>query len=238
MESLKHEYRQFLHENFKGLRPSKPLFYNWDLGIRFNLQTGSVSNSTRQILDGEGNLIPQIGDTETDEYFIQVTNRSTTIFKTVFDNSDKVILVLMDYKHKRRKIRQSNFVFRQIADLKKNEIAYTREHRLYDPSDKLDIRNIALVKITPDKINFKNILMAICHKDFPPRHPRLDNNGFFSDKEIYFINLDKKMILHMYDDRGLDIIAVEKESLRTIYEKHNDWILEYGRNKVDNQFKS
>lgn len=235
--TTKQEYRQFLNVNFKGLRLRKPLFYSWNFGLRFELQTGEMSNSIRQILDEEGNVIPQIGDTDTDEYFQEVTRRASTIFQTAFDNSDKVFLVFMDYKYKRRKIKFSNFTFRQIDNLQKTEINYSKEFRLYEPNDKFDIRNIAIIKSITNRINYKSILTAIGHTDFPPRKPMLDNNGFLTSKEIYFVNIDKKLIFHMYDDRGLDLISSNKETLRPIYNKHNAWILDYDRKRIDKQFE-
>ncbi|WP_194778643.1 DUF3885 domain-containing protein [Pararhodonellum marinum] len=235
--TTKQEYRQFLNDNFKGLRLRKPLFYSWDFGLRFDLQTVETSNSSRQILDGEGNVIPHVGDTDTDEYFQVVTKRASTIFKTVFDNSDKVFLVFMDYKYKRRKIRFSNFTFKQIDNLQKTEISYSKELRLYEPDDKFDIRNIAIIKLTADRIDYKNILTAIGHTDFPPRQPRLDQNGFLTGKEFYFVNIDKRLIFHIYDDRGLDIISSDKETLRPIYKQHNDWLLDNDRERIDKQFK-
>ena len=214
--TTKQEYRQFLNDNFKGLRLRKPLFYSWDFGLRFDLQ---------------------VGETNTDEYFQEVTRRASTIFQTAFDNSDKVFLVFMDYKYKRRKIRFSNFTFNQIDSLEKTEINYSKEFRLYEPDDKFDIRNIAIIKLTAYRIGHKNILTAIGHTDFPPRQPRLDQNGFLTGKEVYFVNIDKKLIFHMYDDRGLDIVSADKETLRPIYKKHNDWILDYDREQIDKQFE-
>lgn len=237
MQSIKQEYRQFLNDNFKGLRLRKPLFYSWDCGLRFDLQTGETFNSSRQILDGEGNVIPQIGDTDSDEYFQEVIRRASTVFQSAIDNSDNVFLVFMDYKYKRRKIKFSNYTFKQVDNLKKTEICYIKEKRLYEPNDKFDIRNVAIIKLTADRINYKNILTAIGHTDFPPRQPRLDNNGFLTGKEVYFVNIDKKHIFHMYDDRGLDLISADKEMLKAIYKKHNDWILEYNRKQIEKKFE-
>ena len=141
------------------------------------------------------------------------------------------------YKYKRRKIRFSNFIFRQIDDLQQGDISYSKEFRLYEPYDKFDIRNIAIVKLTADRIDYKNIITAISHTDFPPKEPRLDQNGLLTGKEIYFVNIDKKLIFHMYDDRGLDIISADKEILRLIYKQHNDWILNYDRERIDKQFE-
>lgn len=235
--TTKQEYREFLKDNFKGLRLRKPLFYSWNFGLRFDLQTGETFNSSRQILDEEGKVIPHVGDTDTDEYFQEVMKRASTIFQTAFDSSDKVFLVFMDYKYKRIKIRFSNFTFKQIDNLEKSEISYSKEFRLYEPNDKFDIRNIAVIKLTTDRIDYRNILTAIGHTDFPPRSPRLDQYGFRTRKEIYFVNIDKKLIFHMYDDRGLDVVSADKETLRPIYKKHNDWILDYDREQIDKQFE-
>lgn len=216
MLTIKQEYHQFLDTNFKGLKIRKPLFYSWNFGLRFDLQ---------------------VGKTNTEEYFKEVLNRTSTIFEATFDNSDNVFMVFMDYKYKRRKVRLSNFVFKQIENLKKSEISYSKEKRLYEKNDKFDIRNVAICKLTTNRINYKSILSAIGNTDFLSRQPRLDQKGIFTSKEVYFININKKLIFHMYDNRGLDLISTNRETLRHIYQKHNNWILDYDRENIDNQFK-
>jgi hypothetical protein len=37
----------------------------------------------------------------------------------------------------------------------------------------------------------------------------------------------------MYDDRGVDIITSDVETLRQIYTRFNDWILEFNRKEID-----
>ncbi|QQT28753.1 DUF3885 domain-containing protein [Sphingobacterium multivorum] len=215
MQTTKQEYRQFLQDHFKRLNLRAPLFYNSDFGLRFDLQ---------------------VGETNTEKYFQNVIRRATTIFQNAFDDSDNVFLVLMDYKYKRRKIRFSNFIFKQIQDLHTGEIIFLKEIGLYEPHDKFDIRNIGVIKLTLGRINHKTILLAIANQDFPSRFPRLENNHIISNKEIYFINISKKLILNMYDDRGLDVVATDIETLRPIYEKHKDWILAYDREQIEKLF--
>jgi hypothetical protein len=43
---------------------------------------------------------------------------------------------------------------------------------------------------------------------------------------VYFLNPGSDVLLHMYDDRGLDIIAVTKEPLIRISRQFPDWILD------------
>lgn len=37
----------------------------------------------------------------------------------------------------------------------------------------------------------------------------------------------------MYDNRGLDIMAPDVETLRPIYIRFNDWILAFNREEID-----
>lgn len=147
-----------------------------------------------------------------------------------------VLFVIMDYKYKRAKIRSGNFCFKQIRDLSGHEIAYLKVHKLYDPNDSLDVRNVTVVKSDIERIDYKNILKAIGNTDFTQRQPRLDKNGVFTSKEVFFLNIDRKLIFHMYDDRGLDIIASDVEQLRPIYNKYNSWLLNSNREKIDGLF--
>lgn len=210
MKISKQEYRQFLKDNFEELNLQKPLFYNWNKAIRFDSQIVSV----------------------TEEYFHEVVKRASTIFQSVFESSDEMFLIFADYKHKRRKIRFSNYVFKQVKNLKKEDVCYTKEKKVYFSG----VMNIGIIKTTIDNINYKNILTAIANTNFQSREPRLDKESFFTSKEVYFINIDKKLIFNMYDDRGFDIIATDKETIRPIYEKYNNWILDYDREKIDKLF--
>jgi hypothetical protein len=49
---------------------------------------------------------------------------------------------------------------------------------------------------------------------------------------VYFLNPATAMIVHMYDDRGLDIIAATRESLRPMYRTFNDWVLDFDRERI------
>ena len=216
MKTLKQEYIEFLSDSFfKGFQLRKPLFYNWDFGLRFDLQ---------------------IGETNTDEYFHEVVGRSATLFEIAFDRHDRVYFVLMEREFKRNKIRFSNYAFHQLSGLLKSEINYTKATNLYYPNDKFDKHNIAIIKLGPERINYRNIFTAIAHSDFPQRKPRLDGLGMFTSKEVYFVNIDKKLVFNMYDDRGLDIIASDLETLRPIYTKHKNWLLEYDKTQIDKIF--
>ena len=214
--TLKQKYREYIDSNFPRLEIRKPLFYNWNIGLRFDLQVGKIN---------------------TDEYFRIVQMRAVELFESSFFPEDNIFMVFNDYKWKRQKIRFKNYTFTQVKNLQKENVSYRKISRLYESDDKFDNWNQAIIKTRIDKVNYKNIIAAIKHRDFPPRQPRLDRSRFLSSKEVYFINLDRPLIYNMYDDRGLDIIASNVKTIEPIYEKYNDWILEYDRELINKQMK-
>jgi hypothetical protein len=40
----------------------------------------------------------------------------------------------------------------------------------------------------------------------------------------------------MYDDRGLDLVANDQDTLRGIYRKFNSWVLDYDRKRMESIF--
>ena len=214
--TLKQKYRQFIDSNFPRLEIRKPLFYNWNIGLRFDLQ---------------------VGKTNTEEYFKIVQTRANELFESSFLPEENIFVVLNDYKWRRQKIRFNNYTFTQIKNLQKDNVSYRKISQLYEPDDKFDNWNQAIIQTKVDKVNYKNIIAAIGHTDFPPRQPRLDRSGFLSNKEVYFINLDRPLIYNMYDDRGLDIITSDIKTIEPIYKKYYDWILDYDRELIDKQMK-
>ncbi|MGA3344492.1 MAG: DUF3885 domain-containing protein [Terracidiphilus sp.] len=55
---------------------------------------------------------------------------------------------------------------------------------------------------------------------------------------VYVIDPSARIIMHMYDDRGLDVIATELPTLRSMFERFSEWILENCRHKVEFRFGS
>ena len=49
---------------------------------------------------------------------------------------------------------------------------------------------------------------------------------------VYFLNPAKEIIVHMYDDRGLDVIAASKRTIVPIYRTFSDWVLEFDREQI------
>jgi hypothetical protein len=54
----------------------------------------------------------------------------------------------------------------------------------------------------------------------------------------YIIDDRAKLLMHMYDDRGLDVIATSHATLLPMYEQFGDWILDNQRHRITFRFKN
>jgi hypothetical protein len=54
----------------------------------------------------------------------------------------------------------------------------------------------------------------------------------------YAIDHRTKIIMHMYDDRGLDVIAANASALLPVYDRFSDWILDNQRHRIEFRFKN
>lgn len=54
---------------------------------------------------------------------------------------------------------------------------------------------------------------------------------------VYLLHPNENILYHLYDDRGLDVVAKDKRMLYPLYETFNDWILDYDRETIDHIFK-
>lgn len=214
MQTTKQEFKQFFKQYFEDFEVRIPMFYLWDIGLRFDLQkvfTNPVSP-------------------DNDAYFKECLFRAIQIFETAFEPTDEIYLIIYSFKRKKHKIRRGNFIFKQIKDLDFANIFFRRINQLYEPGDRTDRWNRAIILTEINKIDYEQILEGQINTDFWKRSPRIC-------EEVFFVNINKRIVFNIYDDRGLDIIATDIEAIRPIYEKHKDWILSRNREKIELQFK-
>lgn len=212
--------QSFLDQSFHGLELAPPLFYSWESGLRFEIAN------------------PKLSYTEPG-YLAQAFERSKSLFDAVFDVEDEILFVadIATWRHSpfihkkpiniyRKYIRQANALY----DLKLQVLETTEEE-----DDEIATFRFSYACRKKD-IRYPQLLQAICYEDFG--HPStILKNQKGSSCQIYFVNLSKKLIYHLYDDRGCDIIAADKDEMEYLYEKYNDWILDYDREKIDALFK-
>jgi hypothetical protein len=53
---------------------------------------------------------------------------------------------------------------------------------------------------------------------------------------VYFIDIERKLLVHPYDDRGMDIVGLNTDLLSQLYVQFNQILLEYDRSTMDSTF--
>lgn len=204
----------YLKEHFNNIPLESPLFYNAQIGIRFELG------------------LPYRGIDEP-SYFACLCTRSSKIFREVFSQDEDILIVVKSYRSV-----EPYYCYNQGEDIFpkyiKNEKLYSHvnsietEKYIEDNGDLSGISYQHTLLCKREDIDYIGIIEAKAHQDFAI-------SPYISDG-VFFINLHKHIIFYMYDDRGMDLIAESKENLVPIYKKFNDWILDYDKERIDDIF--
>lgn len=209
--------KEYMLETFPNLELRPPLFYNGDIGIRFKL---GVNYDCTNIY-------------ENCPYLEGVYNRAITLFQSLHSKTDDMYIVVdvNDYadgetfKHKlnifSKYVKEKSDLFK----LQKNTIPYVFPE---DDEDGLYKTHRFTLKCKVSDLKYIPMLKAICNQDMGIK-PRIFHR-------VYFININKNTIFHIYDDRGCDVLATSPNTIRNMYHTYNDCILEYDRNKIDKVF--
>jgi hypothetical protein len=97
------------------------------------------------------------------------------------------------------------------------------------PYDEAPYR-LTWTRLSPSAFNAGRMFQAIANRE-QPGVPKIASG-------VYVIEPNSKLIMHMYDDRGLDIIATDLSALRPLFENFRDWILDNQRHRVAFRFKT
>lgn len=203
----------FMNENFPNLELRPPVFYSWKIGIRFELGVDYDSDFAY----------------ENSPYLQGVYKRSITLFKSLHSNNDDIYIVVdvSDYADD-FKLKSKTF----SRYIKKKSVLYGLNQKtiIHDDDEEGTYKTHRFtLKCKTSDFNYIPMLKAICNQDMGIR-PSIFNM-------VYFININRKTIFHVYDDRGCDLVATSPETIRDVYDNYNDWILAYDRNEIDGVFK-
>ncbi len=209
--------KEYMLETFPNLELRPPLFYSWAIGIRFRL---GVNYDCTNIY-------------ENCPYLEGVYNRAITLFQFLHATEDDIYIVVdvddyadgETFKHKlnifSKYVKEKSDLFK----LQKNTIPYVFPE---DDEDGVYKTHRYTLKCKVSDLKYIPMIKAICNQDMGIK-PRIFHM-------VYFININKNTIFHIYDDRGCDVLATSPNTIRNMYHTYNDWILEYDRNKIDKVF--
>lgn len=206
---------ELLLSNFEGIELKSPFFYNAPVGIRFNVG-GDIDMAEKRVK--------------------QVKHRAVTLFNEVNQDKDNIYFVLfMDSWDEHRVSSFENDVIQvfetfinglDVKQVFKKEQDY-RYKEMDEDDDTVTIRYCAKLKVKD--LDIDKLILEIANRT-------IANQVSSIVGDIFLVNETTKVIFYLYDDRGLDIVAVNKEKLKSIYEKYNDWILDYDRERINEIF--
>lgn len=219
---------QYLHNAFPGLTLAPSLYHQWSIGIHFELGTGIYQ------LKDDGSL--------NRERFDCVYNQALSIFNELFSDLDEIFLVTNVYLHRSNTIKKNRIKIYDRYVKNKKLKCHLRQETLpyvFDADEVDDYYTCRFsLKCGKQDLKFPLLIKAACNEDFPLK-PRFDKKwGPGSNyPDVFFINMTKNVIFFIYDDRGCEVIATNKETIFPLYKKYGDWIDEYSREEIIKRFK-
>lgn len=185
-----------------------PIYYNCHYGIRFEIGVGDVYNK---------DMLPR------KEYVEHALSRAMTIYNNGI-KSPGLLMWEVYPQNEEDKHNLQNIFLRKIAPI------LPQEESSQDVNNDGDI-----IKQTQIYWDLKKSQIPIS-KVF--REVILGDLGGLQDfvSSIYLFDIENHVMLHLYDDRGLDIVAHDKNTLMPLYQKLNTWILNYDRKQIDKTF--
>jgi hypothetical protein len=52
----------------------------------------------------------------------------------------------------------------------------------------------------------------------------------------YIVDLPSRLLAHVYDDRGMDVVAMERGPLQSLHAEYRPWLLDYDIDRMDATF--
>lgn len=211
------QLKDFMNDNYPNLELRPPLFYSWDIGIRFELGLEWKSGY----------------DYPNNPYVLGCYKRAITLFESLHPPTEDIFVVMdvndfdkgKNFKHQLKNF--PRYVKKSLLfKLKHQELPYIFPE---DDEERMFKTHRFTLKCKTSDFKYVPLLKAICNKDLGLK-PNIPHR-------VYFININRKTIFHVYDDRGCDLLATSPTTIKDVYIRYNDWILNYDRLEIDKVFK-
>jgi hypothetical protein len=202
-------YRSQIESQFQGKAFERPLFYKHSGGLRFELSEG-------------GTMLEQ---------FLVALQKATEICSEIFLERETITLCLRlwvheNYFHIRKTLTELNKV--GISIPKKREIWLETIDTSELSDDDVPLWNVSIVFEIPKNL-LQNILWCALSCDMGWIQPKVS-------AMFYMFNLEAKIMIWPYDDRGMDVVGPNPAALERLYIQFSTYLLEYDREVMDQTF--
>jgi hypothetical protein len=171
----------------------------------------------------------------TEERLNQVYHRVTSIFESVFNDRGSIYMLIKDSEQIDPMFGNTtpNYLYELLKNQPSDSEILTEVIEDEDVdgnpvSTEVKVKHSVLLT-TIGKIDYKRILEGIANYE-QGREPSIGQS-------VYFIDNNRDIIFYMYDDRGCIVFSDSTPKIRYLYERYNDWIVDYWRSHIDQLFK-
>lgn len=189
------------------------VFYKIEYALRFELGGEDVSTS-RPL-----------------KRFIQAFDRGKTVAAELFGGSQSVWMLTSEYggaKPRRKRLKPYKVCGLKRMDFQHLGAVSQRDNPDIDDEDGELFRHWDAVELT-DRDQLNEVLWLALGGELGIQPA--------SGADIYFVDFSKGLVLHPYDDRGMDVASIYKEDLSSLYKARKDWLLEYEMERMQALFE-
>lgn len=205
----------------ESIKLERPMYYKNEFSLRFELgppEIGLWIDRDREIIN--------------EEYFRVAFQRALSIFQSAFLPDDEIKICYQIYSDGRKKIRKGDYFFKLVKNVMCKQVAFTDHREIY--SDDLERKSyhwkrVTISNLLASELDSKIIIETLINTDFGIRGRNLRG-------ELYIVNCTKGLVFNIYDDRGLDIVSENKDTLTPIYHEQNSLLLGYNKEYMDSVF--
>ncbi len=154
------------------------------------------------------------------DHFVSAFDRARVIAHKIFENTDKIVVIQSVYVEEGQS--SQKVILKSLKDcgIKLN----TGVEFLALPAETDEELGRSFMAYTTDKKFLDSLLWGILAQELGIR-PKLLGS-------FYLVNFETQVLIHPYDDRGMDIISPSKVLLKSLFDKFEDWLLEYDLKKM------
>lgn len=208
--------RQRLLDRF-DVKSLDALFYETPIALRFELGGD---------WEVEGRQVPRM---------LQAVDRARAITEAVFAGSTTVKAVIQTWGHRRPGPR--NVVFRRLAAMGFTAAPHYEGRYRHPDEDAADPYDQFFLSEATDAEDRATLIWdaCACEIGIGPSSPFI-SVGSFNQFRSLLVDFERGLLVNVYDDRGMDVLAIDREALRPIYARFNAWLLDYDRAAMDANF--
>lgn len=161
------------------------------------------------------------------EIGIERVSRAAKIYEFAFASAQECVLASTDWTEGTEMSRRSTPLFETPGIFPSEPMQFqTAEVFPFDEAKYL----LTWTRLSPLAYDAASMFQAIANRE-QPGDPKVNSR-------VFVIEPRSKIIMHMYDDRGLDVIAADIDTLRPMFESFSDWILENQRHRIEFRFRA